>query len=91
MRSTPRSLVVSLHQLARTPGPAFLSPGNCSNFDPETPRGRWGCGPFVSAPVSLIQETRNSAQYADIGPYWHIELEIIHLDFFLWIGIEILS
>lgn len=57
MRSTPRSLV-SLHQLARTPGPAFLSPGNCSNFDPRDtarPVGMWTL--HIRAPVSLTRET----------------------------------
>lgn len=64
MRSTPRSLVVSLHQLARTPGPAFLSPGNCSNFDPRDiarPVGMWTL--HIRAPVSLTRETWNSAEY----------------------------
>jgi len=43
--------------LLRAPGPAFLSPGNCSNFDPRDiarPVGMWTLR--TCAPVFLIQE-----------------------------------
>lgn len=74
----PLSLSCVLHlglsssRFINLPGPPdqlFFLPVTVQISIPETPRGRWGCGPFVSAPVSLIREiTRNSAQYADIGP-----------------------
>lgn len=54
VRSTPRSFAVSFRRLARAPEPAFLSPGNCSNFDPRDtarPVGMWTLR--MCAPVSL--------------------------------------
>lgn len=38
---------ISLSQIS---GPAFLSPGNCSNFDPRV--HRWGLDPYACASVS---------------------------------------
>lgn len=52
--STLRFLAISLSQLARASGPAFLSPGNCSNFDSRDttrPVGMWTLR--MRAPVSL--------------------------------------
>lgn len=54
MCSTLRFLAISLSRLARALGPAFLSPGNCSNFDSrDTTRsvGMWTLR--MRAPVSL--------------------------------------
>lgn len=68
--STLRSFAISLSRLARAPGPAFLSPGNCSNFDPRDtarPVGMWTL--HMCAPVSLTRELRNTIGYVDIGPY----------------------
>lgn len=55
MRSTPRSLVVSLHQLG-PPDQLFFLPVTVQISIPETPRGRWGCGPFVCAHQCLSYE-----------------------------------
>lgn len=52
-------------RLARAPGPAFLSPGNCSNFDPRDttrPVGMWTL--HMCAPVSLTRESRKAIEYA---------------------------
>lgn len=58
--STPYSLAISLRRLARVPGPAFLSPGNCSNFDPrDTLAGPVGTRTLV--PVFLTQQSGNPA------------------------------
>lgn len=53
--SAPRSFAVSFCRLVRAPEPAFLSPGNCSNFDPRDiarPVGMWTLR--MCAPVFLI-------------------------------------
>lgn len=59
--STLCSFAISLSRLARAPGPAFLSPGNCSNFDPRDttrPVGMWTLHTY--APVSLTRESRDN-------------------------------
>lgn len=66
--STARSFAISLGRLAQVPGPAFLSPGNCSNFDPRDPE--WGCG-HISVSHARIGEPADWSEI-DIGPYWDI-------------------
>lgn len=69
--STPRFLAISLSRLALAPEPAFLSPGNCSNFDPRDtarPVGMWTL--HMCAPVSLTRESQPAIGCVDIGPYY---------------------
>lgn len=65
--STLRSFAISLSRLARAPEPAFLSLGNCSNFDPRDtarPVGMWTL--HMCAPVSLTRKSRDDWIYR----YW---------------------
>lgn len=53
------------------PDQLFFLPVTVQISIPETPRDRWGCGPFVHmcTPVSLTRESRNTIGYVNIGPY----------------------
>lgn len=54
-------LSLSVHSL-RPPNQLFFLPVTVQISIPETPRGRWGCGPFVCARQCLSKQTDN-------GPY----------------------
>lgn len=56
--------------LVRAPGPAFLSPSNCSNFDPRDtarPVGMWTL--HMCASVSHTRIAKHELNMLDIGPY----------------------
>lgn len=91
VRSPPRSL--SSSRFINLPGPPdqlFFLPVTVQISIPETPRGRWGCGPFICAHQCLSREYRGIR--LNVCRHWAsltlIQLQIIYL-YFLYHGLRL--
>lgn len=70
-------LALSSSRFINLPGPPdqlFFLPVTVQISIPETPRGRWGCGPFIYAHQCLSHEKRRIRLHRHWALHWHIQL-----------------